>query len=76
MITEKLGRGATVYNGKRGYGTRGAQPHPVDIVFTVITRLELAQLRAEVEQIDRQAFMVMHSVKDTRGGMIKKRPLH
>ncbi|OWP63232.1 hypothetical protein CDA63_10280 [Hymenobacter amundsenii] len=76
MITEKLGRGATVYNGKRGYGTRGAQPQPVDIVFTVITRLELAQLRAEVELIDRQAFMVMHSVKDTKGGMIKKRPLH
>ena len=76
MITEKLGRGATVYNGKRGYGTHGTQPSPVDIVFTVITRLELSQLKAEVEQIDRQAFMVMHSVKDTKGGMIKKRPLH
>ncbi|MBT9395311.1 YitT family protein [Hymenobacter sp. NST-14] len=76
MITEKLGRGATVYNGKRGYGTHGAPPSPVDIVFTVVTRLELSQLKAEIEQIDRQAFIVMHSVKDTKGGMIKKRPLH
>ncbi|GAB2776887.1 uncharacterized membrane-anchored protein YitT (DUF2179 family) [Hymenobacter luteus] len=76
MITEKLGRGATVYTGKRGYGTRGEQPNPVDIVFTVITRLEVSKLKAEVEQIDRQAFMVMHSVRDTKGGMIKKRPLH
>ncbi|QNH61334.1 YitT family protein [Hymenobacter sediminicola] len=76
MITEKLGRGATVYNGKGGFGTHGDQPNAVDIVFTVITRLELARLKAEVEQIDIQAFMVMHSVKDTKGGMIKKRPLH
>ena len=76
MITEKLGRGATVYNGKRGYGSHGTQPSPVDIVFTVVTRLELSQLKAEIEQIDRQAFLVMHSVKDTKGGVIKKRPLH
>lgn len=76
MITEKLGRGATVYTGKRGYGTHGEQPNPVDIVFTVITRLEVSKLKAEIEQIDRQAFMVMHSVRDTKGGMIKKRPLH
>ncbi|MBT2556568.1 YitT family protein [Hymenobacter sp. ISL-91] len=76
MITEKLGRGATVYSGKRGYGSHGHQPSPIDIVFTVVTRLELSQLKSEVEQIDRQAFMVMHSVKDTKGGMIKKRPLH
>ncbi|WP_052695633.1 YitT family protein [Hymenobacter sp. AT01-02] len=76
MITEKLGRGATVYNGKRGFGTHGQQPNPIDIVFTVITRLEISQLKTEVELIDRQAFMVMHSVKDTKGGMIKKRPLH
>ncbi|WP_019947973.1 YitT family protein [Hymenobacter aerophilus] len=76
MITEKLGRGATIYSGKRGYGSHGHQPSPIDIVFTVVTRLELSQLKAEVEQIDRQAFMVMHSVKDTKGGMIKKRPLH
>jgi uncharacterized membrane-anchored protein YitT (DUF2179 family) len=76
MITEQLGRGATVYSGKRGYGSRGETPQPVDIVFTVITRLELSRLTTEVEKIDRQAFMVMHSVKETRGGVIKKRPLH
>jgi uncharacterized membrane-anchored protein YitT (DUF2179 family) len=76
MVTGKLGRGATVYNGKGGFGTHGDQPNSVDIVFTVITRLELARLKSEVEQIDKHAFMVMHSVKDTKGGMIKKRPLH
>ncbi|TGE29648.1 YitT family protein [Hymenobacter metallicola] len=76
MITEKLGRGATVYSGKRGYGVRGELPQAVDIVFTVITRLELGRLTDEVEKIDRSAFLVMHSVKETKGGVIKKRPLH
>ncbi|GAA3945800.1 YitT family protein [Hymenobacter algoricola] len=76
MITEELGRGATVYSGKRGYGSRGELPQGIDIVFTVITRLELSRLTTEVEKIDRQAFLVMHSVKETRGGGVKKRPLH
>ena len=29
----------------------------------------------EIEKIDPNAFIVMQSIKDTRGGMVKKRPL-
>ncbi len=29
----------------------------------------------ELEKIDPDAFVVMNSIKDTKGGMIKKRPL-
>ena len=75
MITEKLGRGVTVYSGKGGFGKRGSILKPVDIVYTVITRLEIARLRNEVAKIDADAFIIMNSIKDTRGGMIKKRPL-
>ncbi|UYZ60540.1 YitT family protein [Hymenobacter latericus] len=76
MVTEQLGRGATVYAGKRGYGSHGHQSQSIDIVFTVVTRLEVTQLMDAIDKIDRQAFVVMHSVRDTRGGMVKKRPLH
>ncbi len=75
MITKDLRRGVTLYKGKRGFGTHGHQLDDTDIVFTVITRLEVAKLKAEIEKIDMQAFVVMHSIKDTKGGMIKKRPL-
>ncbi len=75
MITDVLGRGVTLYKGKRGYGTHGHQLNEMEIVFTVITRLEVAKLKAEIEKIDTQAFVIMHSIKDTKGGMIKKRPL-
>jgi uncharacterized membrane-anchored protein YitT (DUF2179 family) len=76
MVTEKLGRGATVYAGKRGYGSHGHMRDTVDIIFTVVTRLEVTQLTSEINKIDEHAFVVMHSVRDTRGGLVKKRPLH
>jgi len=41
----------------------------------VVTRLELNKLNAEIEKIEPNVFMVMTPVKDTRGGMIKQRPL-
>ena len=46
----------------------------MNIIFTVVTRLEISRLRTEIELIDPNAFVVMHSIKDTKGGMIKKRP--
>ena len=76
MIRNDLGRGLTVYAGKTGFGKRGeAVDHSGDIIFTVITRLEVNRLAHEVEKIDRNAFIVMQSIKDTRGGMVKKLPL-
>ncbi len=75
MITEKLGRGVTLYNGKGGYGTKGKVSEEIDIIYTVITRLEISLLKKEVDTIDPKAFLIMHSIKDTKGGMIKKRSL-
>jgi uncharacterized membrane-anchored protein YitT (DUF2179 family) len=74
MIINKMGRGVTVYSGKRGFGKHG-ESKPTDIIYTVITRLELNKLNTEIEKIEPDAFVVMNSVKDTKGGMIKKRPL-
>jgi uncharacterized membrane-anchored protein YitT (DUF2179 family) len=74
MIIEKIGRGVTIYSGKRGYGKRG-ETSETDIVYTVVTRLELNKLTTEIEKIDPNSFVVMNSIKDTKGGMIKKRPL-
>ncbi|HTE10601.1 MAG TPA: YitT family protein [Chitinophagaceae bacterium] len=75
MITDEMGRGVTVYRGKRGYGKSG-ETYDIDIVYTVITRLEVSKLNAAIERIDPNAFVVRNSVKDTKGGMIKKRRLH
>jgi uncharacterized membrane-anchored protein YitT (DUF2179 family) len=75
MITEKLGRGVTIYTGKGGYGTKRHHLKQIDILYTVITRLEIARLRKEIDKIDSDSFIIMNNIKDTKGGMIKKRPL-
>lgn len=75
MIIRELGRGVTIYSGKGGYGKRGERKKDLEIIYTVITRLEINKLSTEIEKIDPHAFVVTHSVKDTKGGMIKKRPL-
>lgn len=75
MIINVMGRGVTVYSGKGGYGKKG-ESKEIDIIYTVVTRLELNKLNTEIEKIEPSAFVVMNSVKDTKGGMIKKRPLN
>lgn len=74
-IIENLGRGCTLYYGKKGFAARGEKLKKTDIVYTLITRLELSKLKSEVDKIDKDAFVVMHSIKDVKGGMIKKKPM-
>lgn len=74
MITKKLGMGLTVYKAKGGYGRHGKH-NEYDVIFTVITRLEIRKLNIEISKIDPKAFVVMSKINDTRGGMIKKRAI-
>ncbi|MCK7592019.1 YitT family protein [Subsaxibacter sp. CAU 1640] len=74
MLIESLRRACTIYAGKGGYGKRG-NSYDKDILYTVITRLEMSKLETEIDKIDKDAFIVMGTVKDLRGGMIKKKPM-
>ncbi|MDN3664430.1 YitT family protein [Algibacter miyuki] len=74
MITKQLRRACTIYAGKGGYGTNG-DSYDKDIIYTIVTRLELAKLHTEIDKIDRNAFIIMGLVKDLKGGMIKRKPL-
>ena len=76
QITVELGRGVTVFKSDKGFGSRGTFDKESNILFCVVTRLEVTNLLLEIEKIDPAAFVVQHPVKDTKGGMIKKRPLH
>ena len=75
MLTEKMGRACTIFQGRQGYSKYGRQREDTEIVYTVMTRLELAKLSTEIDKIDKNAFMVMGVVKDIQGGMIKKKPM-
>jgi uncharacterized membrane-anchored protein YitT (DUF2179 family) len=74
MLVHDLGHGVTLYPAKKGFTKRGEEAtHSIDVVYTVVTRLEISKLEDRVISIDPKAFIIMNSVKDTLGGMIKKR---
>ncbi len=75
-ITENLGRGVTIYQGKSGYGKDGQINDPRDIIFTVATRLEIPLLKQQILKIDPAAFIVQQSIDDTTGGLLKRKGLH
>ena len=75
MLINKLERGVTVYKTEGGYGKKD-RTEVGKALFCVVTRLEVTRILNEISDIDPAAFVIQQSIKDTRGGMIKKRALH
>ena len=75
MLRDDLKRGYTVYKQKKGSGKKGEKIQESEIIYTVITRLEIGKLYSEIEKIDSDAFIITQSVKNIKGGLVKKRPL-
>lgn len=69
-----LGRGITVYKGRRGFMKESFEvSQDCEIVFTVITRLEVRRLKNLVYRIDPKAFVFTNSIKETAGGILKRK---
>jgi uncharacterized membrane-anchored protein YitT (DUF2179 family) len=77
QLVMSLSRGITIYKGERGF-LKGSFDisHPVDIVFTVVTRLEVRRLRNLVQKIDPNAFVFTSTIKEASGGVLKRRARH
>ena len=75
-IINDLGRGVTVFKSEGGFGKKGHIEMDRNVLFCVITRLEVTKLLHEIDKIDPTAFVIQYPIKDTKGGMIKKRPMH
>ena len=67
VITKELGRGVTVY---KGYG--GMSGEEQQILYCVVTRLEIGKVRAIVKGIDAAAFVAYHALANAEGGVVKK----
>ena len=70
-LTRDLSRGVTVY---RGYG--GLSGAERDILYCVVTRLEISRLKSLVREIDESAFIVYHALAGAEGGVVKTRGFH
>ena len=77
QLVNKLGRGITVYKGERGFlPGKFEVSSECDIIFTVITRLELRKLKNLVYDVDPKAFVFANTIKEASGGIIKRRHAH
>lgn len=79
QIVAELGRGVTIFSGKRGLRGKKAKESGLndrDIVYTVVTKLELTKVRNIITEIDNTAFVTTQSVSSVKGGMVKERKLH
>jgi uncharacterized membrane-anchored protein YitT (DUF2179 family) len=76
-LVNELRRGITVYKGERGYLPGEFEVSAdCDIIFTVVTRLELRRLKNLVYQSDPKAFIFASTIKDAAGGVVKKLHKH
>jgi len=71
-IIDDMKRGVTIYKGEGGYGIK----KDIDILYTVVTKLEMSKLQGEIRQIDPDAFVVQQQIADIKGGVVKRQSLH
>jgi uncharacterized membrane-anchored protein YitT (DUF2179 family) len=70
-IVGELERGVTVY---KGYG--GLTGVEQEILYCVVTRLEIGKVKTIVRTIDEHAFVVSHPLADAEGGVVKRAAMH
>lgn len=70
----EMEKGITVYKGERGFMKDSFEvSSDVDIIYTVVTRLEVRRLKAAMHEIDPKAFVFSQSIKETAGGVLKRK---
>ncbi|MGM9475106.1 YitT family protein [Pedobacter sp. GSP4] len=72
FIISEMKRGVTIYKGEGGYGEK----KDIDIIFTVVTKLEMSKLQTAIRQIDADAFVIQQQIADLKGGVVKRHALH
>lgn len=69
-ILARLGRGVTLLNGQGGYSKA-----PANVIYVVVSRLELAKIKSIVHDFDRDALVTIGSV-ELAGKKYKKKSIH
>lgn len=70
-ILHELGAGVTIYKGESGYA--GTEQN---IIFCVVTRLEIHKIKSLAYSIDEHAFIHTYKIDDAAGGFVKQKKLH
>lgn len=77
IIVNDFGKAISVYKGERGYlpGSFDVK-HDCDIIATIVTRLEVHRIKHAIHTVDPTAFFFVQSIKEVKGGIVKKKSNH
>ncbi|WP_346353663.1 YitT family protein [Azotosporobacter soli] len=70
-LMDRLGRGVTILHGQGGYSGEAKE-----VLYSVVTRLEVAKLKSIIHEKDPSAFVTIHEVHEVLGGRVKKKAIH
>jgi uncharacterized membrane-anchored protein YitT (DUF2179 family) len=71
-LVNEMGKGITIFKGERGYLPNSFDVRmDCDIIFTIVTRLEIRQIEDAINKIDPHAFLYVQSIKEATGGILK-----
>ncbi len=76
VLTNGQHRGVTVLQSGGGMGSSGPVADDIEVLYCVVTRLEIGAVKNAVAEIDPNAFITTHSLNDVQGGLLKKQVLH
>jgi uncharacterized membrane-anchored protein YitT (DUF2179 family)/predicted metal-dependent HD superfamily phosphohydrolase len=77
QLVNQLGRAITVYKGERGFiPGKFESSTECDIIFVIVTRLEMRKLKNLVYEADANAFIFASSIKEASGGIISRKHGH
>jgi len=71
VLIKEQRRSVTIYKGQGGLSSEEK-----DILYCVVTRLEVGSVKTAVKQFDPNAFIIVQAVSDAEGGIIKKADFH
>jgi uncharacterized membrane-anchored protein YitT (DUF2179 family) len=69
-VVGEMGRGVTVY---KALGGKTGEDR--EILYCVVTRLEIGGILRIIDRLDRDAFVVQHPLADVRGGFVHRHAL-
>lgn len=76
-LVNELNKGITVYKGERGFLPGQFETSAdCDIIFTVVTRLELRKIKNIIHETDPKAFVFANSIKEASGGILRRKAAH
>jgi len=74
MLMEELNKSVTLYQARGGRATNNEDN--LEVIYTIVTRLEVNRVIRKILEIDTNAFIAEHILGDVHGGIVKKKVFH